>query len=170
MLNIVVLVVICTEQTGSVVMLVINLIGLLVAYKNNLRHFCRISHQFKKIDKQNERNLDSSWLPQSCLEYQVWYLCVNFDSFSSMHTNFRMDQFKPDSAWEENAACVSGTSYPPPPCIPGYTMPRHRVPPGTRCLGMEYPPNGGTPFLGTVYPRYTVPRHRVPRPWGIHHA
>jgi len=28
-------------------------------------------------------------------------------------------------------------------------MPRHRVPPGTLCLG-------------TVYPRYTVPRHGVP--------
>jgi len=44
----------------------------------------------------------------------------------------------------------------------GYTVPRHRVPPGTRCLGIEYPPWRGTPCLGTVYPRYTVPRHGVP--------
>ena len=34
---------------------------------------------------------------------------------------------------------------------PRYTMPRHGVPGDTRCLGIEYPPNGGTPCLGTVY-------------------
>jgi len=50
---------------------------------------------------------------------------------------------------------VSGTSYPPEPCTPGYTMPRHRIPPGTRYLGMENPrPEGGTPCLNTVYPFY----------------
>jgi len=53
---------------------------------------------------------------------------------------------------ETGSAGVSGTSYPPAPCIPGYTMPRHRIPPGTRCLGMEYPPERGTPCLDTVYP------------------
>ena len=33
----------------------------------------------------------------------------------------------------------------------GYSMPRHRVPGGTRCLGTVYPPRGGTPCLGIVY-------------------
>jgi len=34
----------------------------------------------------------------------------------------------------------------------GYSMLRHRVPGGTRCLGTVYPPRGG----------YSMLRHRVP--------
>jgi len=41
-----------------------------------------------------------------------------------------------------------GTVYPP---SGGYSMPRHRVPGGTRCLGTVYPPREGIPCLGIVY-------------------
>jgi len=40
---------------------------------------------------------------------------------------------------EKPPAGVSGTSYPPAPCTPRYTVPRHRVRPGgTLCLGTVY--------------------------------